>query len=178
LVVVVRFQGLHANGMPELHKLTPPLAVLRGKGHRVALLTDGRMSGASGKVPAAIHCVPEALDGGLVATLHDGDTARADALAGCSPVTPVIVLQREAEAVTPGPGCAQPAPRGGSSKAAEPHLLENGRRLQRLPPVGWMLPQSAPSQRPWIWLSMRSGLPSTTVSITVWPLKARPPWKV
>ena len=66
-VVVVRFQGPRANGMPELHKLTPPLAVLQGKGHRVALVTDGRMSGASGKVPAAIHISPEALAGGPLA---------------------------------------------------------------------------------------------------------------
>ena len=65
LVAVVRFQGPRANGMPELHKLTPPLAVLQGKGFKVALVTDGRMSGASGKVPAAIHVSPEALaDGG------------------------------------------------------------------------------------------------------------------
>jgi phosphogluconate dehydratase len=82
VVVVVRFQGPRANGMPELHKLTPPLAVLQAKGHRVALLTDGRMSGASGKVPAAIHCVPEALDGGPIARLRDGDPVRIDALAG------------------------------------------------------------------------------------------------
>ena len=61
VVAVVRFQGPRANGMPELHKLTPPLAVLQGKGYRVALVTDGRMSGASGKVPAAIHVSPEAL---------------------------------------------------------------------------------------------------------------------
>ncbi|MFX7918552.1 dihydroxy-acid dehydratase, partial [Acinetobacter baumannii] len=60
VVVVVRFQGPQANGMPELHKLTPPLAVLQGKGFKVALVTDGRMSGASGKVPAAIHVSPEA----------------------------------------------------------------------------------------------------------------------
>jgi phosphogluconate dehydratase len=66
-VVVVRFQGPHANGMPELHKLTPPLAVLQGKGFKVALVTDGRMSGASGKVPAAIHVSPEALAGGPLA---------------------------------------------------------------------------------------------------------------
>ncbi|MCW5612138.1 MAG: phosphogluconate dehydratase [Rubrivivax sp.] len=82
VVVVVRFQGPRANGMPELHKLTPPLAVLQGKGHRVALVTDGRMSGASGKVPAAIHCVPEALDGGPLAKLRDGDPVRVDAVAG------------------------------------------------------------------------------------------------
>ena len=63
-VAVVRFQGPRANGMPELHKLTPPLGVLQDRGHRVALVTDGRMSGASGKVPAAIHVTPEAKAGG------------------------------------------------------------------------------------------------------------------
>ncbi|USI74116.1 phosphogluconate dehydratase [Sphingomonas morindae] len=73
VVVVVRFQGPRANGMPELHKLTPSLAVLQDRGHRVALVTDGRMSGASGKVPAAIHVTPEALGGGPLARLRDGD---------------------------------------------------------------------------------------------------------
>ena len=82
VVVVVRFQGPHANGMPELHKLTPPLAVLQGKGHRVALVTDGRMSGASGKVPAAIHVSPEALAGGPLGKVRDGDVIRLDATAG------------------------------------------------------------------------------------------------
>ena len=82
VVVVVRFQGPQANGMPELHKLTPPLAVLQGKGYRVALVTDGRMSGASGKVPAAIHASPEALSGGPLARLRDGDVIRLDATAG------------------------------------------------------------------------------------------------
>jgi phosphogluconate dehydratase len=79
---VVRFQGPRANGMPELHKLTPPLAVLQGKGFKVALVTDGRMSGASGKVPAAIHVTPEALDGGPLALVRDGDLIRLDAEAG------------------------------------------------------------------------------------------------
>jgi phosphogluconate dehydratase len=82
VVVVVRFQGPQANGMPELHKLTPPLAVLQGQGHRVALVTDGRMSGASGKVPAAIHASPEALSGGPLARLRDGDMVRLDATTG------------------------------------------------------------------------------------------------
>jgi phosphogluconate dehydratase len=81
-VAVVRFQGPRANGMPELHKLTPPLAVLQGKGFRVALVTDGRMSGASGKVPAAIHVSPEALAGGPLARLRDGDRIRLDAVNG------------------------------------------------------------------------------------------------
>ncbi|WP_374585225.1 phosphogluconate dehydratase [Ideonella dechloratans] len=81
-VAVVRFQGPQANGMPELHKLTPPLAVLQGRGQRVALVTDGRMSGASGKVPAAIHVWPEALTGGPLAKIQDGDLIRLDAEAG------------------------------------------------------------------------------------------------
>lgn len=82
VVCVVRWQGPRANGMPELHKLTPPLAVLQGKGFRVALVTDGRMSGASGKVPAAIHVSPEAAGGGPLALLRDGDVVRLDAPAG------------------------------------------------------------------------------------------------
>ena len=82
VVCVVRWQGPQANGMPELHKLTPPLAVLQGRGFRVALVTDGRMSGASGKVPAAIHVSPEAASGGALAKVVDGDVIRVDALAG------------------------------------------------------------------------------------------------
>ena len=76
VVVVIRFQGPVANGMPELHKLTPPLGVLQDKGFNVALVTDGRMSGASGKVPAAIHLSPEAARGGAIAKLQDGDVVR------------------------------------------------------------------------------------------------------
>jgi phosphogluconate dehydratase len=82
VVCVVRWQGPQANGMPELHKLTPPLAVLQGKGFKVALVTDGRMSGASGKVPAAIHVSPEAAAGGPLARVRDGDVIRVDALTG------------------------------------------------------------------------------------------------
>lgn len=82
VVCVVRWQGPRANGMPELHKLTPPLAVLQGKGYKVALVTDGRMSGASGKVPAAIHVSPEAHAGGPLARVQDGDLIRLDAIAG------------------------------------------------------------------------------------------------
>ncbi|WP_064710798.1 phosphogluconate dehydratase [Rhizobium bangladeshense] len=81
-VAVVRFQGPKANGMPELHKLTPPLGVLQDRGFRVALLTDGRMSGASGKVPAAIHVTPEAVDGGPIARIRNGDIIRLDAIKG------------------------------------------------------------------------------------------------
>ena len=82
VIVVVRFQGPKANGMPELHKLTPFLGVLQDRGYQVALVTDGRMSGASGKVPAAIHVTPEALDRGPLAKLQDGDVVRLDAERG------------------------------------------------------------------------------------------------
>ncbi len=90
VIVVVRFQGPKANGMPELHSLTPMLSILQGRGQKVALVTDGRMSGASGKVPAAIHVVPEALDRGPIACLQDGDILRVDAVSG------------ELEIMTPG----------------------------------------------------------------------------
>ena len=92
VVCVVRWQGPQANGMPELHKLTPPLAVLQDKGFKVALVTDGRMSGASGKVPAAIHVSPEAADGGPLAKVRDGDLIRLDGVAGT-----LQVLVSEAE---------------------------------------------------------------------------------
>ena len=92
IVCVVRWQGPQANGMPELHKLTPPLAVLQGKGFKVALVTDGRMSGASGKVPAAIHVSPEAAAGGPLAKVQDGDLIRLDGVAGT-----LQVLVSEAE---------------------------------------------------------------------------------
>ena len=82
VVAVCRFQGPRANGMPDLHKLTPPLGVLQDRGYKVALITDGRMSGASGKVPAAIHITPEAVDGGGIAKLRDGDIVLLDAIAG------------------------------------------------------------------------------------------------
>ena len=82
VVVVMRFQGPRANGMPELHKLTPPLGVLQNRGFRVALVTDGRMSGASGKVPCAIHCSPEALGDGPLAKLRDGDIIHMSADSG------------------------------------------------------------------------------------------------
>jgi len=81
-IAVVPFQGPKANGMPELHKLTPPLGVLQDRGFKVALVTDGRMSGASGKVPAAIHMTPEALDGGLIGHIRDNDIITLDADAG------------------------------------------------------------------------------------------------
>ncbi|MDT7934537.1 MAG: phosphogluconate dehydratase [Sphingomonadaceae bacterium] len=105
-VVVVRFQGPAANGMPELHKLTPSLGVLQDRGFKVALVTDGRMSGASGKVPAAIHVTPEAFHGGPLARLRDGDVVRVDAVNGTLSTTadlssrPVIETQID----TPGVG--------------------------------------------------------------------------
>jgi phosphogluconate dehydratase len=87
VVVVVRFQGPRANGMPELHSLTPPLGVLQDRGYRVALVTDGRMSGASGKVPAAIHVTPEALGGGPLSKLRDGDIVKVCAATGAMSTT-------------------------------------------------------------------------------------------
>ncbi len=82
VIAVIRFQGPRANGMPELHKLTPILGILQERGHQVALVTDGRMSGASGKIPAAIHITPEAAAGGPIAKLRDGDLLRLDARLG------------------------------------------------------------------------------------------------
>ena len=82
VVVVIRQQGPQANGMPELHGLTPALGVLMDRGQRVALLTDGQMSGASGKIPAAIQVTPEAAAGGPIARIQDGDIVRLDAHAG------------------------------------------------------------------------------------------------
>jgi phosphogluconate dehydratase len=81
-IAVVRFQGPRAIGMPELHKLTPTLGVLQDRGYRIALLTDGRMSGASGRVPAAIHVTPEAQAQGPIAKIRDGDLIRLDATKG------------------------------------------------------------------------------------------------
>src|SRR5208283_4202578 len=104
MVAVVRFQGPRANGMPELHKLMPPLGVLQDRGHRVALVTDGRMSGASGKVPSAIHVTPEAAEGGAIAKVRDGDIVRLDAVAGTLTVCvdPTTWAARAPEIVDPG----------------------------------------------------------------------------
>ncbi len=96
LIVVVRFQGPKANGMPELHSLTPLLSILQGRGQKVALVTDGRMSGASGKVPAAIHVCPEAMEGGAIAKLCDGDILRIDPEAGTLDILSDGVLDRPA----------------------------------------------------------------------------------
>ncbi|MCL7405653.1 MAG: phosphogluconate dehydratase [Marivivens sp.] len=95
-VVVVRFQGPSSNGMPELHSLTPTLSVLQDRGYKMALVTDGRMSGASGKVPAAIHVSPEAANGGPLAYLQDGDIVRLDAKAGTLEVIGVDLSTRTA----------------------------------------------------------------------------------
>jgi phosphogluconate dehydratase len=94
VIIVVRFQGPKANGMPELHSLTPLLGIMQGRGQKVALVTDGRMSGASGKVPSAIHVCPEALDGGPIGQLQDGDILRVDAVAGVLEVLTDGVLER------------------------------------------------------------------------------------
>ena len=100
VIVVIRFQGPVANGMPELHKLTPPLGVLQDKGFKVALITDGRMSGASGKVPAAIHLSPEGARGGAIAKLQDGDIVRLCASRGA---LDVLVADAEWAARMPVP---------------------------------------------------------------------------
>src|SRR6185312_1257440 len=106
-VAVVRFQGPRANGMPELHNLTPPLGVLLDRGFKVALVTDGRMSGASGKVPAAIHVTPEAADGGPLAYVRDGDVIRVDALTG-----ELGIRVDENELMRRGPAAAPPSATG------------------------------------------------------------------
>ncbi|WP_424977964.1 phosphogluconate dehydratase [Leisingera sp. S232] len=95
VIIVVRFQGPKANGMPELHSLTPFLGILQGRGQKVALVTDGRMSGASGKIPAAIHVVPEALDGGPIARIRDGDLLRLDAVQGTLEVLTESAMERD-----------------------------------------------------------------------------------
>lgn len=100
-IAVVRYQGPRANGMPELHKLTPSLSVLQNKGYRVALVTDGRMSGASGKVPAAIHVAPEAACGGVISKIVDGDMMRLDAQSGR---LEVLVDEQEFAARQPSTG--------------------------------------------------------------------------
>jgi phosphogluconate dehydratase len=117
-VVVVRYQGVHANGMPELHKLTPYLGVLQDRGYRVALVTDGRMSGASGKVPAAIHLYPEGLRGGNISKIRDGDLVTLDADAG------TIQVELDETALTE---------RTAAPFAGEDHRWGYGREL-----FGWM----------------------------------------
>ena len=100
-IAVLRFQGPRANGMPELHKMTPPLGVLQDRGFKVALVTDGRMSGASGKIPSAIHVTPEAMDGGMISKIRDGDMIRLDATKGTLDVLvkpEVLARRRKARA--------------------------------------------------------------------------------
>jgi len=126
LICVVRWQGPQANGMPELHKLTPPLAVLQGKGLCVALVTDGRMSGASGKVPAAIHVSPEALAGGPLARVRDGDIVRLDAVAG---TLEVQVAEDEWNARTPA---TMPAAQGAANGRGMGRELFAGMRRNAL----------------------------------------------
>ncbi len=130
VVVVVRFQGPRANGMPELHKLTPPLGVLQDKGFKVALVTDGRMSGASGKVPAAIHVTPEALGGGPLSKVRDGDVIRLCAHQGSLEVLADLSVRDAANPSAAGMGMgrelfamfrhhADGAEQGGSAMLAE-----------------------------------------------------------
>jgi len=107
VIAVLRFQGPKANGMPELHKLTPSLSALQAKGFAVGLVTDGRMSGASGKIPAAIHVTPEAKDGGPIARIHDGDVILIDAERGVLEVkveTEVLMSRPAATHVSPDHG--------------------------------------------------------------------------
>lgn len=129
VVVVVRFQGPRANGMPELHALTPPLGVLQDRGYKVALVTDGRMSGASGKVPAAIHCTPEALGGGPLSLLQDGDFVRLCAVDGTLSTTADLSAREPAQPPPPASGmgrelfsifrgAADEAEKGGSAMLA------------------------------------------------------------
>ena len=123
VICVVRWQGPQANGMPELHKLTPPLAVLQGKGFRVALVTDGRMSGASGKVPAAIHVSPEAAAGGPLAKVRDGDIIRVDAVTGT-----MHALVPEAEWAARQPDALPPQLRAGNRIGMGRELFSGMRR--------------------------------------------------
>ena len=117
VAVIVRFQGPRANGMPELHKLTPTLGVLQDRGFKVALITDGRMSGASGKVPAAIHVSPEALPDGPLARVRDGDTIRLDARGGTLEAVGVDLAARPPANSPPPP----PAPAASCSHCCGMH---------------------------------------------------------
>ena len=129
VVCVVRWQGPKANGMPELHKLTPPLAVLQGKGFKVALVTDGRMSGASGKVPAAIHVSPEAADGGPLAKVRDGDLIRLDGVTG---TLQVLVSEAEwnARPVAHMPAALRAANGAGMGRELFANMRRNARQAE------------------------------------------------
>jgi phosphogluconate dehydratase len=133
VVVVVRHQGPRANGMPELHKLTPALGVLQDRGHKIALVTDGRMSGASGKVPAAIHVSPEALNDGPIGKLRDGDLVRLCAKRGLLATAADLTARDAAKPPSPPVGTgrelfafmrltADDAERGGSAML---HAMES-----------------------------------------------------
>lgn len=136
VVVVVRFQGPAANGMPELHKLSAPLGVLQDRGHKVAFVTDGRMSGASGKIPSAIHISPEAYKGGPLAKLRDGDMVRVCAVTGAlSALVDAGAWDARTDAPTPPPALgtgrelfammrhhSDPAEKGGSAMLSEAGL--------------------------------------------------------
>ncbi len=126
-VAVVRFQGPRANGMPELHKLTTVLGILQDRGQHVALVTDGRMSGASGKVPAAIHVTPEAVENGPISRVHDGDVIRLDADAG---TLEVLVLNRRAI-------CSSLIE---SPSLASPPMIERRNCSSSLWPAEWVSP--------------------------------------
>ena len=115
-VAVVRFQGPQANGMPELHNLTPSLGVLLDRGQKVALVTDGRMSGASGKTPAAIHVTPEAMDGGALAYVRDGDIICLDAEAG------VLEIRVDPAELRRRPRAAHPQPQFGYGRELFAHM--------------------------------------------------------
>jgi phosphogluconate dehydratase len=119
-IVVVRFQGPRCNGMPELHKLTPALGVVQDRGHRIALVTDGRMSGASGKVPAAIHASPEALPDGPLSRLRDGDRIRLCGHDGQLNVLDVDLASRE-----PAPAPPPPVGTGRELFAIMRHLVDD-----------------------------------------------------
>ena len=129
VVCVVRWQGPQANGMPELHKLTPPLAVLQDKGFKVALVTDGRMSGASGKVPAAIHVSPEAVAGGPLARVRDGDRIRLDAVAGTLQVL-VDPAEWAARALEPMPAAQQAANGVGMGRELFANMRRHARKAE------------------------------------------------
>jgi phosphogluconate dehydratase len=106
-IAVVRFQGPRANGMPELHQLTPSLASLQSRGFRVAIVTDGRMSGASGSVPAAIHVTPECAAGGALARVRDGDLLRLDCNAGVLEARVPAEVWRSREVVSASSVCSE-----------------------------------------------------------------------
>ena len=128
-VAVVRFQGPKAIGMPELHKLMPPLGVLQDRGHKVALVTDGRLSGASGKVPSALHVTPEAAAGGAIGKIRNGDVVRLDAPQGGS--TSWSNRRFGPGAAMPKPTCRTPMWEWGAS--CSPHSAARSAPQTRAP---------------------------------------------